>query len=94
MSLESNLIFLVIFGVSGFIISSFWGINPYRIFSDIGEAFFVIFLFIIFLPAIVNPDNTLETIPNILNLFVSNLPGIIIGDAAGSIIAAITGERQ
>lgn len=92
MSLESNLIFLVIFGVSGFVISKFYGINPYRIFTDLGEAFFVILLFIIFLPAISNPENALETIPKILDLFVSNLPGIIIGDAAGSIIAAITGE--
>ena len=92
MDLGANLIILVIFGVFGFVISYFWGINPYRIFTDLIAASIIIAFPIAMWPAIVEPEKAIETIPNIVDVFVNNLPGIVIGDIAGSIIGAITGE--
>ena len=94
MDLGTNLIFLVIFGLVGFFISKIWGINPYRIFSDLAIVAIVIPLTFFIIKAAVNPENALEVVPEMVDFFVNNLPGIIIGDLAGSIVAAITGERQ
>jgi len=91
MDLATNLIFLVAFGLFGFVVSYFFDINPYRIFSDIAAAFIIVLLIIAMLPAIFNPENALDAIPNVVDVFANNLPGIIIGDIAGSIIGAITG---
>ena len=98
MDLGTNLIFLVIFGLFGFLISNFWGINPYRIFSDLATAAIVVPLTFLIIKAAVNPENALEVVTEMVDFFVNNLPGIIIGDVAGSIVGAIvgaiTGERQ
>ena len=91
MDLGTNLIFLVIFGIFGFVISKIWDVNPYRIFSDIVAAVIIIMLVIAMLPAIFNPENALDAIPNVVDVFANSLPGIIIGDVAGSIIGTITG---
>ena len=90
MDVGANLIFLIVFGLVGFVISKIWGINPYRIFSDLVIATIVIAIFIAMWPAIVTPEKAIEAIPNIINVLANNLPGIIIGDIAGSIISAIT----
>jgi len=91
MDLGTNLIFLVVFGVFGFAISNISGVNPYRIFSDIVAAIFIILLFIAILPGIFNPENALDAMPNVVEVFANNFPGIVIGDIAGSIIGVITG---
>lgn len=92
MDLSSQLIFLVIFGVVGFIISKFIGINPYRIFSDAGAILVIVPLCFFIIQAGVNPSQSNSIIQNIITFFVSNLPGIIIGDVAGSIIGVITNK--
>jgi hypothetical protein len=90
MDLGKNLIFLVIFGLFGFFISKIVGYNPYRIFSDI-VAIVVILTFIIAMwPALVAPEEAIETIPNLVDVFTNAFPGILIGDVAGTIISAIT----
>lgn len=94
MDAGTNLIFLIIFGIIGFIISKIWDINPYRIFSDLLAGIFVISLMLLLLPVILNPSSSLDYIPLVINLFVNNLPGMVIGDIAGSIIASITGEKS
>ena len=90
MDLGANLIFLIIFGLVGFAISKVIGYNPYRIVSDIVAVVLVISLIIAMWPAIVTPENAIDTIPNLVDVFVNNLPGIIVGDIAGSFISAIT----
>jgi len=90
MNLGDQLIFLIIFGLVGFLISKIWGINPYRIFSDLSAAIIVIIMLIIMLPAFINPENALDTIPGFIGYFVSVLPGIVVGDIAGSIVGEIT----
>ena len=90
MDLGTNLIFLVVFGLVGFGISKIWGINPYRIFSDLMAAFIIILIIIAMFPAILEPEKAIETIPNMIDVFANNLPGIIIGDIAGTIIGGLT----
>jgi hypothetical protein len=41
-------------------------------------------------PALINPHNADNIIANLIDVFVNNLPGIIIGDIAGTIISAVT----
>ncbi len=94
MDIGTNLIFLIIFGLFGFVISKIWDINPYRIFSDLMGAFLIIILLIAMAPALIDPSNAIETIPNVVEVFANNLPGIIIGDIAGTIIALITLSRR
>jgi hypothetical protein len=90
MDLGTNLLFLLIFGLFGFIISKIWGINPYRIFTDVIVVVILVSLVISMWPAIVAPEKAIDTIPNLVDVFANNLPGIIIGDLAGSFISAIT----
>jgi energy-coupling factor transporter transmembrane protein EcfT len=85
-----NLIFLIIFGLAGFVISKIIGINPYRIFSDITMYFIIILIIVVMFPALINPHNADNIIANLIDVFVNNLPGIIIGDIAGTIISAVT----
>jgi hypothetical protein len=93
MDMATNLIFLVIFGLIGFVISKIWGINPYRIFSDIGTVVIMVPLMFFVINASLNPENALNLIEPMVDFFVNNLPGIMIGDIAGSLIAEITGEK-
>lgn len=90
MDLGTFLIFLIIFGLLGFIISKFVGFNPYRIFTDLVAVVIIILLLIAMWPAIITPEKSIETIPNVVDVFANNLPGILIGDLAGSFIGAIT----
>jgi len=92
MDLSTNLSFLIIFGVFGFIISKIIGINPYRMVSDITSTVIIILLVIVFLPALINPKNATDVIPNVITVFTDNFPGIILGDIAGTFIGAITGD--
>ena len=90
MDLGITLIALIIFGVFGFIISKIWGINPYRIFSDISAAVIIIAMFAIIFPSIQDPNKAIDTIPALVNYFGAALPGIVIGDIAGSFVSAVT----
>jgi len=88
-----QLVLLVIFGFVGFVMGKIVGINPYRIFSDLVAVIFVIALISFVLPVITNPDIAPTNLENMIKFFVRYLPIIIIGDAAGTILSMITGER-
>ena len=92
MDLGMQLILLIIFGIVGFITDKIWGINPYKIFSDISAALLLLsFMFFIF-PAMTNPnpDVITKSIESLLTFFVESLPSIIIGDVAGTFVSRIT----
>jgi uncharacterized membrane protein len=84
-------IFLIIFGVVGFVTGKIWGINPYKIFTDIGAFVTIGGLFFILLPVIFNPEDVVGNTDRVINYFVKILPGAVIGDLAGTTIASITG---
>ena len=93
MDLVTNFLFLVLFGIVGFITSKICGINPAKIYSDIGSAIIILPLVFLMFPAIVDPNNALTMLEKIPNFFVNALPGAIIGDAVGTVVASITGEK-
>lgn len=90
MNLGDQFIFLIIFGIVGFILSKFIGIDLYRIFTDISAALIIFIMLILMLPSLINPENAVDTIPSFIEYFISVLPGVIIGDFAGSIVGEIT----
>jgi len=93
MDLATNLVFLVIFGLVGFATEKIFGFNVYKIFSDLSIVMVLLAIVIFVLPVATNPNSSLTAVENILTFFVNILPGAIIGDLAGSFVAAITGEK-
>ncbi len=84
--------FTLIFGIFSFAYSKIFGVsNPAKIAGNIMAVvvFAPLFLFAIY--ASFNPSKSIELLPAVLNLWIQNLPGIIMGDVAGSLVAAITG---
>ena len=94
MSLETNLIFLVIFGVTGFIIEKIYDFNPAEYWAKFGAASIVITLIFAYLPAVFHPEDVVNNIERLMNWFVTILPGTIVGDLAGQIVAELTGGRR
>ena len=94
MSLESNLIFLIIFGIIGFFVEKFFDFNPAEYWAKFGSASLGISLIIIYLPIIFNPSDLNGNIDRLMNWFVNVLPGVIIGDLAGQIVSKITGGSR
>jgi len=90
MELGMQLVLLIIFGIVGFITDKIWGVNPYKIFSDIGAAIFIISLAFFILPAAISPDAAVKSVENLTKFFVESLPSIIIGDVAGTVVSKIT----
>ena len=93
MSLETNLIFLVIFGIVGFIINKIWDFNPAEYWAKFGTLSIVVSLIIVYLPAVFNPEDVVNNINRLMTWFVAVLPGTIIGDLAGQIVSSLTGGR-
>ncbi len=94
MSLETNLIFLILFGLIGFVTEKIFGWNPYKIYSDVGTLIIASGIIFIMLPAVFNPEDINGNMDRIIFWFTGILPGAIIGDIAGSFISAITGEKR
>jgi len=94
MELGTFFIFLVIFGVIGFITEKIWGLNPHKIYSDIGALVLVAGIIFIMLPIVFNPEDINGNTDSVVNFFVKVLPGAVVGDLAGSFIAEITGGRR
>lgn len=94
MSLASNLIFLVIFGVLGYFIEKFYDFNPAEYWAKFGTISVIISLIIAYLPAIFNPEDVVNNVSRIVNWFVAVLPGTIIGDLAGQVVSSLTGEKR
>lgn len=94
MSLETNLIFLVIFGVAGFLIDKMFDFNPTEYWAKFGSISLGVSLILAYLPAVFNPEDVVGNIDRLMNWFVAMLPGTVIGDLAGQIVAKITGGRR
>jgi hypothetical protein len=91
MSLETNLIFLVIFGVAGYFVQKIWDFNPYQYWERFGIASMGISLILAYLPAVFNPEDVVNNVNRLMNWFVAILPGTIVGDLAGQIVSNLTG---
>ena len=94
MSLETNFIFLVIFGLVGFAIDKFFDFNPAEYWAKFGSASIGISLIIVYLPAIFNPEDVVGNVERLMNWFVAVLPGVVIGDLAGQFVSNLTGGRR
>jgi len=95
MDLGMQFILLIIFGVVGFITERLFGINPYKIASDLAATVLIIGLVFYILPITINPSPEIaaKSIQNLVNFFVNSLPSVILGDVVGSIVSAITGKN-
>ncbi len=94
MELGTLFIFLVIFGIVGFITEKIWGLNPYKIYSDIGALILLTGVLFVMLPTIVNSEDINGNTNRLVLWFTNVLPGALIGDVAGSFVAELTGERR
>ena len=94
MSLETNLIALVIFGIIGFIIDKIFDFNPYEYWGKYGTISIIISFGLAYIPTLLNPEDVANNTDRIINWFVAILPGTIIGDLAGQIISKITGDKE
>lgn len=95
MSLETNLVFLVIFGVAGYVINKIWDFNPYEYWVKFGAISIGVSLLLAYLPTVFNPEDVVNNVNRLMNWFVAVLPGTIIGDLAGQIVSGFTeGERR
>jgi len=94
MSLETNLVALIIFGVVGFIIDKFFDFNPYEYWEKFGSISVAVSLILAYLPAVFNPQDIEGNVSRLMLWFVNILPGTIIGDLAGQIVSKVTGRRR
>ena len=94
MSLETNFIFLVIFGLVGFLIDKLIDFNPAEYWAKFGSISIIISLIIVYLPAVFNPEDVVENIERLMNWFVAVLPGTIIGDLAGQVVSNLIGGKR
>lgn len=94
MDLGYFFLFLLIFGVIGFIIEKIWGWNPYTIYNHIGAIILVSGIIFIMLPAVFNPQDIEGNMNRVVFFFINILPGEIVGEAAGAFIAKLTGDRR
>ena len=94
MSLETNFIFLVIFGLIGFVIDKLFDFNPAEYWAKFGSISIMVSLIIVYLPAVFNPEDVVNNIDRLMNWFVAVLPGTMIGDLAGQVVAKLTGGRR
>jgi len=80
----------IIFCLIGFFTEKVFGLNIEKFASDIIACFFLITMlsFVTFSPQSIN--DSADNIAKMINFFVSALPGIVIGDVAGSLVAEIT----
>ncbi|HLC31064.1 MAG TPA: hypothetical protein VJK51_00185 [Candidatus Nanoarchaeia archaeon] len=94
MSLETNFIFLVIFGLVGWAIERVYDFDPVEYWVKFGSISVLVSLFIAYIPAIYNPNDVVNNIDRIANWFMEALPGTIIGDLAGLVVSKMTGGRD
>jgi hypothetical protein len=94
MNIATNIIFVVIFGIIGFIVKQIWDFDPYEYWTRFGTASIGISLLIVYLPAVFNPSDGVNNIMRLMNWFVAVLPGVIAGDFAGQVLVGIFGGRK
>jgi len=90
MDIATNLLFLIVFGIAGFIIGKIWGFDPYTIVTDLLAVVLIIMFVAVMFPVLVDPSKSLDVIPAMVKLFSDNIVGILIADIAGVVIGAIT----
>lgn len=91
--LGTNLLVAVIIGLAGYVIGRIIELDLNRIIAAISFLSIVVPLLIFMLVAFANPSESQNITNAMLTFFVANLPGIIVGDLAAAIVAAITGHR-
>ncbi|MFH1311432.1 MAG: hypothetical protein ABIH65_03445 [Nanoarchaeota archaeon] len=94
MSLESNLLFLVIFGISGYVVNKIFDFNPAEYWVKFGTISIIASLTIAYLPTVFNPEDVVNNVLRITTWFTNILPGVIIGDIAGQIVSSFTGGNK
>ena len=57
MDLGTQFVLFLVFAAVGFVTQKLIGINIYRLFSDIGSAIFIISIYSILFPVMVNPES-------------------------------------
>ena len=89
------LLVLIVFGVVSFIIEKLSGFNPYMAYVLLGLANLVLSLLYIVWPVLTDQSNIGSLITSFDRLgkwLINFLPGAIVGNVAGIIIAKITGQ--
>lgn len=94
MDYSSFFIFCFLFAFLGFGTTILWGFDIYKIYSDIGS---FVFLFPLISLLFIRPESieeSVDIISNAIRIFVDALSGMLIGDAAGTLVAVIVKEIQ
>ncbi|MHA1692267.1 MAG: hypothetical protein ACTSU7_11615 [Candidatus Heimdallarchaeaceae archaeon] len=86
--------FLVVFGIVGFVIGYFTGFNPANLVANISAVAIISPLIFTVLKASSNLDYAIDAVGDIMKWLADNLPGIIVGDAAGAFVGAVVGESR
>lgn len=99
MDLATQLVFLIIFAFIGFGTYQLFGINVYKLYSDIGSIVFILGLLGFLSPLLFNPYSISPTeaewrLTGMITFFVESLPSAIIGDLAGTMVSIIVGEKR
>lgn len=81
--------FFVIFAIIGFITDMIFGLDVYKLCSDMGAIIFVSVLSLFVFQVSNNPQESLIIIEKMVNYFVDNLIPMVIGDAAGTFVSNI-----
>ena len=81
--------FFVIFAIIGFITDMIFGLDVYKLYSDIGAIIFVSVLSLFVFQVSNNPQESLTIMEKMVNYFVDNLIPMVIGDAAGTFVSNI-----
>jgi len=82
-------IFFIIFAFIGFITEMIWGLNVYKLYSDLGAIIVISVISILFLKATEDTSNSIDNITNILTYLAYQLIPMAIGDAAGTFVGNI-----
>jgi hypothetical protein len=81
--------FFVIFAFIGFITDLIWGLDVYKIYSDIGAIIVISVISFMVIGATKNPNSAIDVTEKIVNYFVNQLIPMVIGDAAGTFVSNI-----
>ena len=84
---------VVVFGIIGFVIGRFTGFNPANLILNISAVATILSLVFIVSRVPSNPDYAIDAVGDIMKWLADNLPGIIVGDAAGAVVGAIVGGK-
>ena len=82
------------FGLVSFIIKKKSKFDAHRTYELIGAVTLVGFMSYIMAPMIVPPHNFELSIERLTKWMINFLPGAIIGDLAGVVVAELTGEKR